>query len=202
MEQFLGTVIKILILLNPFAVLSTFLSLTADNTPAERLQISIKSGIAVMAAGTVLFFCGQAVFLLLGIDVHLFKIGGGVILMICAVMLVWGDNRKNKRSVRNCESGSIAVVPIAIPMAVGPGTAAGLIVIGLERNDVLMICFQLLALFIATFLLTALLASSTQAERIFKKEGIQIITKLSGLFLSAIAAKMIIEGVRHSFPLI
>lgn len=201
MEQFFVTAVKILILLNPFAVLSTFLSLTAEHTPMERFWISIKSGVAVMAAGIVLFFCGQAVFSLLGIDIYLFKVGGGVILMICSVMLVWGDNRKNKRAVRSGESGGIAVVPIAIPMAVGPGTAAGLIVIGLERSNFVMTCSNLLALLLSTILLTALLALSTQAERVFKKEGIQIITKLSGLFLSAIAAKMIIEGVRYSLNL-
>ncbi|MBE6355769.1 MAG: MarC family protein [Lentisphaerae bacterium] len=198
MEQFFMTTVKILILLNPFAVLSTFLPLTSEHTAQERLWISIKSGIAVMAAGTLLFFCGQAVFSLLGIDVYLFKVGGGVILMICAVMLVWGGNNRKKQRPAYSRDSAIAVVPIAIPMAVGPGTAAGLIVIGLERGDILTTCIQLLALLTAAVLLTALLALSTQAERIFKQEWIMVITKLSGLFLSAIAAKMIIEGVRYS----
>ena len=68
MEIFFATSLKILILLNPFAVLSTFLSLTAECTPSERLQISLKSGSAVIVSGVLLFFCGQSLFSLLGIS--------------------------------------------------------------------------------------------------------------------------------------
>ena len=196
MEIFFATSLKILILLNPFAVLSTFLSLTAECTPSERLRISLKSGSAVIVSGVLLFFCGQSLFSLLGINIPVFKVGGGIILMICAIRLVWGDGSARKRARES--HGSIAVVPIAIPMAVGPGTAAGLILIGLERGALWNTLSSLLALGVATLLLTTLLALGTQAERLFRQEGIQVITKLTGLFLSAIAAKMILEGVRHT----
>ena len=198
MEIFFATSLKILILLNPFAVLSTFLSLTAECTPSERLQISLKSGCAVIVSGVLLFFCGQSLFSLLGINIPVFKVGGGIILMICAIRLVWGDGSARRRGSARESHGSIAVVPIAIPMAVGPGTAAGLILIGLERGALWNTLSSLLALGVATLLLTTLLALGTQAERLFRQEGIQIITKLTGLFLSAIAAKMILEGVRHT----
>ena len=56
----------------------------------------------------------------------------------------------------------------------------------------------LLALLLASAILTVLLAAGTQAEKLFRKEGIQIVTKLSGLFLSAIAAKMILEGIQKT----
>ena len=193
MEIFFATSLKILILLNPFAVLSTFLSLTAECTPSERLQISLKSGSAVIVSGVLLFFCGQSLFSLLGINIPVFKVGGGIILMICAIRLVWGDGSARRRGSARESHGSIAVVPIAIP-----GTAAGLILIGLERGALWNTLSSLLALGVATLLLTTLLALGTQAERLFRQEGIQVITKLTGLFLSAIAAKMILEGVRHT----
>ena len=170
--------------------------MTAECTPSERLRISLKSGSAVIVSGDLLFFCGQSLFSLLGINIPVFKVGGGIILMICAIRLVWGDGSARRRARES--HGSIAVVPIAIPMAVGPGTAAGLILIGLERGALWNTLSSLLALGVATLLLTTLLALGTQAERLFRQEGIQVITKLTGLFLSAIAAKMILEGVRHT----
>lgn len=197
MELFLVTSLKILILLNPFAVLSTFLSLTSDCTPHQRLEVGMKSGIAVLITGIILFFSGNVIFSLLDINIDLFKVGGGIILMICAISLVWGDNSaKPKQEGREAGSG-IAVVPIAIPMAVGPGTTAGLIIIGLERSQLWATVSNLFALLIAVAALTALLAAGVHAERIFKRDGIAIITKLTGLFLSAIAAKMILEGVKN-----
>lgn len=197
MEFFLGVSFKILVLLNPFAVLSTFLALTSGFSPEERTGVACRCAAATLTAGVVLFFCGPLLFAALGINLDLFKAGGGVILMICAISLVWGKERKSSER-RPQSSAEIAVVPLAIPMAVGPGAAAGLIVIGLERHSVWQIAGNLSALLLAVALLGVLLAAGTRAERLFKKSGITVITKLTGLFLSAIAAKMILEGVRNS----
>ena len=68
----------------------------------------------------------------------------------------------------------------------------------MERTQVWNTVSNLLALLLAAVLLTMLLAAGTQAEKLFRKEGIQIVTKLSGLFLSAIAAKMILEGIQKT----
>lgn len=198
METFFVTSLKILILLNPFAVLSTFLSLTSDCTPRQRMEVGLKSGIAVLVAGIILFFSGNIIFSLLDINIDLFKVGGGTILMICAISLVWGDARTRSKREGHTGGSGIAVVPIAIPMAVGPGTTAGLIIIGLERGGLWSTFSNLSALLIAVAALTALLAAGVHAERVFKKDGIAIITKLTGLFLSAIAAKMILEGVKNT----
>ena len=199
MEVFFVTSLKILILLNPFAVLSTFLSLTSGCTPHQRLEVGLKSGFAVLIAGIVLFFSGNVLFSLLDINLDLFKVGGGVILMICAVSLVWGESRPGRvRSGASVSGSGIAVVPIAIPMAVGPGTTAGLIVIGLERGDLWSTVSSLSALLLSVLALTGLLLLGVHAERVLKKDGIAVITKLTGLFLSAIAAKMILEGMRNT----
>src|SRR5574344_2539489 len=147
MEYFFVTAFKILVLLNPFAVLTTFLALTAGYTQHERSVVVWWSACAAFGAGVVLFFSGNLLFSALGINVDLFKAGGGVILMICAVMLVWGrESEVRPAAGHGC---GIAVVPIAIPMAVGPGTSAGLIVIGLERTGTAQTCAAIGALFLA-----------------------------------------------------
>ncbi len=196
MVLFLITAFQILVLLNPFAVLSTFLAMDVSPSSRERLKTVIRCGFAVMGAGVLLFFCGNLIFSLLGINIDLFKVGGGVILMICSISLVWGDNRKRRKSANSGEHGDIAVVPLAIPMAVGPGTSAGLIVIGIERSGFLPALSALLSLLLSVILLCALLASAIKTGRFLGQRGIEIITKLTGLFLSAIAAKMILEGVK------
>ena len=135
-----------------------------------------------------------------GINIDVFRIGGGVILMVCAISLIWG--RAGAADDNGDDPGhDIAVVPIAIPMAVGPGTAAGLIVIGLENHGLWMTVSNLSALAFATALLAGLLLLGTRAERLLKRRGIAIITRLTGLFLSAIAAGMILDGVKNFFHL-
>lgn len=200
MTATLFTSIQILILLNPFAVLSTFLAMTPRWTERERRMLVLRAMITVIVAGVTLFFGGSVIFSLFGINIDVFRIGGGVILMVCAISLIWG--KAGAADDNGDDPGhDIAVVPIAIPMAVGPGTAAGLIVIGLENHELWMTVSNLAALGFATALLAGLLLLGTRAERLLRRRGIAIITRLTGLFLSAIAAGMILDGVKSFFHL-
>lgn len=200
MTATLFTSIQILILLNPFAVLSTFLAMTPRWTERERRMLVLRAMITVIVAGVALFFGGSVIFSLFGINIDVFRIGGGVILMVCAISLIWG--KAGAADDNGDDPGhDIAVVPIAIPMAVGPGTAAGLIVIGLENHGLWMTVSNLAALGFATALLAGLLLLGTRAERLLRRRGIAIITRLTGLFLSAIAAGMILDGVKSFFHL-
>ena len=197
MIKFLMLTLHILVLLNPSAVLSTFLALTANESERGRRSIALRSAAAVICAGIVLYFSGTVIFRIFGINIDVFRIGGGVILMVCAIRLVLGDN--GKKELGEEPNGDIAVVPLAIPMAVGPGTSAGLIVLGMAEKTVTAIAFNLGAIILASVLLTALLLAGTKAERTLGKRGISIITKLTGLFLSALAAGMILQGIKNFF---
>lgn len=199
MLKFLMLSIHILILLNPTAVLSTFLALTGDESEKNRRQIALRSSAAVVLTGIMLYFSGTVIFRIFGINIDVFRIGGGVILMVCAIQLVLGTTQKKRRTQEESGSGDIAVVPIAIPMAVGPGTSAGLIIIGMGERSLPVTAGHLGAIFLAALLLCGLLMLGTRAEKVLGRRGISIITKLTGLFLSAIAAGMILEGIKNFF---
>lgn len=197
MIKFLILTLHILVLLNPSAVLSTFLALTAGESEHARRNIALRCSAAVICAGVILYFSGTVIFRIFGINIDVFRIGGGVILMMCAIKLVLDEN--NKKEPAENRNGDISVVPLAIPMAVGPGTSAGLIVIGMAEKTFPAIAFNIGAIVLATALLSVLLLIGTAAERTLGKRGIAIITKLTGLFLSALAAGMILEGVKNFF---
>ena len=195
MNQFLSDSFKIAVLLNPFAVLSTFIALTGQWTTREKAKIMLRTCFAAMAAGIVVLFSGNIVFSLIDINIDLFKVGGGVVLMICSISLVWGNESKIRK--REASDTSVSVVPLAIPMAVGPGTAAGLIIIGTEHSaTILDHCSNLCALLAGIMVLAGVLSLGVWSEKVMSKTTISVITRLTGLFLSAIAAKMILEGIR------
>ena len=196
MHQFLSDSFKIAVLLNPFAVLSTFIALTGERTTEEKKKIMIRTCIASMVAGVVVLFSGNIIFSLIDINLDLFKVGGGVVLMICSISLVWGKEREIRKS--DVSDTSISVVPLAIPMAVGPGTAAGLIIIGTEHAGSLADhCSNFGALLIGVLVLGCVLSLGVWSEKVMSKTSISVITRLTGLFLSAISAKMILEGIRN-----
>ena len=196
MNQFLSDSFKIAVLLNPFAVLSTFIALTGQWPTREKAKIMLCTCLAAMTAGIVVLFSGNIVFSLIDINIDLFKVGGGVVLMICSISLVWGNESKIRK--RDASDTSISVVPLAIPMAVGPGTAAGLIIIGTEHaGSWLNHCSNIGALLMGIIVLAGVLSLGVWSEKVMSKTIISVITKLTGLFLSAIAAKMILEGIRN-----
>ena len=92
---------------------------------------------------------------------------------------------------------SIAVVPLAIPITVGPGTTAALILFGAEAsNGKLQKYFTgAAALFLATLMLTCILFVATGIERRLGKRVIMILSKITGLVLAALASQLIFDGV-------
>ena len=200
MNQFLSDSFKIAVLLNPFAVLSTFIALTGQWTTRDKAKIMLRTCLAAMTAGIVVLFSGNIIFSLIDINIDLFKVGGGVVLMICSISLVWGNESEIRK--RDASDTSISVVPLAIPMAVGPGTAAGLIIIGTEHTGSwLNYCSNIGALLVGIIVLAGVLSIGVWSEKVMSKTTISVITRLTGLFLSAIAAKMILEGIRSFLKL-
>lgn len=84
---FVNVFLKIFMIFTPFFVISAFLSLTRDESPAERQRIAIKITLAVGLTCFVLFLFGSYIFALFGITLDAFRIGAGAVLFISAVTL-------------------------------------------------------------------------------------------------------------------
>ena len=126
---FVNVFLKIFMIFTPFFVISAFLSLTRDGSRAERQRIAIKVTLAVGLTCFALFLFGSYIFDLFGITLDAFRIGAGAVLFLSAVSMIQG-----KAIVSPQESSEdVAVVPLAIPITVGPGTIGALLVMVLLR---------------------------------------------------------------------
>jgi multiple antibiotic resistance protein len=180
-------------LLTPFFVMSMFLSMTRTFTQEARRRIVVHTTLAILITAFVLFYFGNVIFDLLGITIQSFQIGAGALLFISAVKLVQGQEQQTQS-----ESQDIAVVPLALPLTVGPGTTGTLLVFGAEITGSKKLVASA-ALFVAIILVGILLLLATKLERILGAKGIGILTKLTGLVLAALAAQLIFTGI-YNFP--
>lgn len=200
MTSIFNQAFQFFVLLTPFALLSAFLAMTQDSGSGERRKVALKTGIAVLVISCAWFYFGNFIFMLFGVKIDAFRIGGGIILMLSAIQMVRGNGNGNgsakvaEGQETRADYDEIAVVPLAIPITVGPGTTAALIVAGNENARMFA---NLSALLIAIFVLTVILLLGSWFERMLGKKGITIVSKVSGLFLSAIAAQMIFEGIQN-----
>jgi multiple antibiotic resistance protein len=191
LQQFLNVWLKFFFLFTPFFALSMFLSMTGDYTEARRrrLAIMITAAVAVLCIG--LLFLGNQLFAIFGITLDAFRIGVGVLLLLSAISLVQG--RKPPPEMNR--EADIAVVPLAMPVIIGPATTGTLLVMGAGLEKIAEKLVGCLALLAAVACLGAMLFLGTSIERGIGQRGLNILSKLTGIILAALAAQMIMDGV-------
>ncbi len=188
---FINIFIKFFFLLTPFFLLSTFLSMTRAMEIPEKKKLAIKVTFSVIVICIILFLTGDVIFSLFGITLNSFRIGTGILLMLSAIALVQGTDKIPTKD----SNEDISVVPLAIPVTVGPATTGALLVMGVELQRMWERVIGISALCLAIIGVGVLLYLSGEIEKLIKKQGLTIMCKITGLVLAALSAQMIMSGV-------
>ena len=200
MSLFLNQFLKFFFLMTPFFVLSMFLSMTQDWETPQKRKLALSVGVSAFIICTVLVFFGRYIFDAFAITLDAFRIGGGALLFLTSVGLVTSNVTDKKQSLQtidpNCNIYSIAVVPLAIPVTIGPGTTGAMLVIGAESTSFHIQLVTLAAVALALGVLTVMLTVASWLEEKLGRNMIMIMSKLTGLILAAMASQMIFQGVR------
>ena len=192
---FISIYFKFFFLLTPFALLTTFLSLTQDMLQKEKNKIAAKVIFAVIIISILLFFTGNQIFKVFSITLNSFRVGTGILLFLSAKTLA-SDNYE----VKTAEEGqNIAVVPLAMPVAVGPATTGTLLLMGTDPSSATDKIISLAAILSAILTVGFLLYIGGFIERLIKRSGIVILRKITGLVLAALSAEMVMTGIKGFF---
>jgi len=186
--------LKLLVLYSPFFVLSCFISLTIGYTPKERKRLAWKVALGVLIASLLLYLFGKYIFVLFGITIDAFRIGAGSVLFISALGMAQG---KSVVQSDNSSQQDVTIVPLTIPLTVGPGTIGALLLMGAGQphwNDKLL---AVTSIALASLTVGVVLYLSSQFERLLGDQGLQIVSRLMGLFVCALAAQIIFTGVKN-----
>ena len=194
MSLLLSTWIKFFFLFAPFFVMSMFLALTRGETPEARRHVANKSIIAALAIALVLMFFGSTLFAVLGITLDSFRIGAGILLFMSAISLVKDGTRNHATGMPNEERDDISVVPLAVPTIIGPATIGTILVYGAEFKGWEFV-IGVMGLVAALLTLGVLLYCSSIIERLLGRTGLNILSKITGLILAAMAAQIFMGGV-------
>ena len=190
--DFFSSVIKLFALLTPPAALSAFLSGTQTYGGRRKRRTALRTGTAVFIVGTVLYFFGESLFSVFGFTLDAFRIGAGALLFLTSVALM-GEQRESPDS----PDEDISVVPLAIPICMGPASIGTLMVLGASAHSMTERIIGSAALFVASALITLMLLMANHVQRILGKTGLAVLSKLTGLLLAAIAAQVVFTGVKN-----
>jgi len=194
-STYVSSTIRFLFLLAPFFVVTMFLALTRGLPASEKNSIIRRSTVSALILGLVLFFAGPLLFSAIGITLNSFRIGAGSLLFLTAISLVTSGTRNHATGLPEEDRDDIAVVPLAIPVMIGPATIGAILVYGAELKTVPGVAGGLLGLVSGLLILAVLLRLSGFLEQALGKTGLNILSKISGLILSAMAAEIVLTGI-------
>ncbi len=198
-EFALKAFLTLFVLIDPIGLIPLFLALVGSRSYQEQKRIALKS--TIVAGLLVLAFAalGGSVLRYLGISLEALKVAGGLLLfkialdMINAQLLRETDEEHAESQAR----ADISVFPLAIPLIAGPGTLAGVLILAGTAPSgvwgfVLVLVMAALVLFITYWSLRAALKFSSSLGR----TGINVITRVLGILLAALAVQYVADGVR------
>lgn len=192
MSLFLSLWIKLFFVLTPFFGLTMFLSMTEEYKESHRCKLALSVTVTIAVITLILFFAGRQIFSIFGITLDAFRVGAGVLLMLSGISLV----NSKAASTNQVSNDDVAVVPLAIPIFVGPATVGTLLVLGAELKTVPNKTIGSLALLVSVGSIGIVLLASPFIKRCLGARGITIMSKLTGLVLAALSAQMIMTGIK------
>lgn len=190
--------------IGPADLALVFLALTRDSTAAERRRFALRG---VLIGGTILLFFavfGEAVLRLFGITLPALRTAGGILLLLISIDMVFarhsgGHSTTTEEDVEARTREDISVFPLATPLIAGPGAISAMILlITSAEGDYAKDAMVILALLLILALTYAALRLAIPIQKLLGVTGLQVVSRIVGVLLSALAIQFIFDGVASS----
>ncbi len=197
-------ILAFVVLINPFSALGLFLNITKGYSAKERQKVAQISCLTVFVGIAFFTLLGENLLRVLGISVGSFQVAGGILVFLIAINMMNGGGNPVKPNEDEVEVSSSltasAVVPLAIPMMIGPGGISTVIIYSSQVKGVFQIGMILSAgLFISLICYASLMAAG-KISRFLGETGLNILSRIMGMLLAAVAIEILVNGLRAIFP--
>jgi multiple antibiotic resistance protein len=202
--------ITLLAIVNPLAIVPFFIHYTQGSTGLQRRRTAWVSAFSAFLVIAVSALIGLQLLAFFGISIASFQVGGGMLLLMSSLSMLNAqpaETKTNKDEIRATEvkaslGDSIAVVPLTIPLLTGPATMST-VVIYAEKAQHIWELAVLVGYGAVIGLATGVTFSLAQPiSRALGKTGINVMTRLMGLILAALAVEVMAEGLGTLFPVL
>jgi multiple antibiotic resistance protein len=191
-------------IVDPFAAVPIFLALVGSQPRPAQARTAMRASATCFVVLTVFGLAGGLVFNFFGITLPAFKITGGILLFGVGFEMMRAKRsatRGTTEEAREAETKEdVGLMPLGLPLLSGPGAIATVIVlVGKARSIEQRVClFVAIATVSAISFLT--LRSAELVARVLGKTGINVVERVMGLILAAVATQLVIDGAREAFP--
>lgn len=189
---------------DPIGTVPLFIAMTRGQSKSEKNRIIRRACITAAIVMVVSVIGGQLILDLFGIRIASFQVVGGILVMIIAFSMLNANLGRTRHTPEEDEEAmdkeDVSIVPLGIPLIAGPGTISAVILYSHESEhwyDMLTVIAACLIVVTATYF--SLRASGLIAKAL-GQTGVNVVTRIMGLILAAVAVEFLARGLSELFP--
>ncbi|MEM4441116.1 MAG: MarC family protein [Candidatus Aenigmatarchaeota archaeon] len=184
--------VQLLAIMNPFSVIPTFLGMTQGLDYSEVSRVVKRAMLAGLTIVVLFTLAGNYVLEVFNVSIPGLRVGGGIILLVIAIDML-GEEPRTKRMPKE----DIAVVPIATPLIIGPGTITTILLLTASKpGDLLNTGFVLLSGVLACITSFMILKLSRDIARYLRVSVIRALGRFMALIIAGVATELIATGIK------
>jgi MarC family membrane protein len=186
--------VTLLVITDPPGVVPPFLGLTRGLPPAVRSRLAWQA--AVVALGVIVAFAvfGQQILAYLGVELPALQAAGGLLLLLVALQLLTGQSSEPTDADR--ARVNVAFVPLGTPLLAGPGAIVATMLFVRRASTAAELVSFAVALAAVTATLWLTMRFSGFIHKVLRASGVELVTRIAGLLLSAIAVQLVVNAIR------
>ncbi|MBN8750271.1 MAG: NAAT family transporter [Variovorax sp.] len=202
--------VTLVAIVNPLGIVPFFIHYTQGYTHAQRMRTAKVSAISAFFVISISALIGQQLLGFFGISIASFQVGGGLLLLISSLSMLNAQPAEAKASaeevrateVKAAMGASIAVVPLTIPLLTGPATISTMVIYATQTRHwwevAVLVGYGVVVAVITLFAFRL----ADPIARVLGKTGINVMTRLMGLILAALAVEVMANGLGKLFPIL
>jgi multiple antibiotic resistance protein len=206
----LKPLITLVAIVNPLAIVPFFIHYTAGFSSAQRRETIRTAAFSAFCVISICALLGLQILEFFNISLQSFQVGGGLLLLLSAMNMLNARPAEDRPHAATLEAGaekaamgnSIAVVPLTIPLLTGPAAMSTVVIYADQAGNIWQ-HLMLVGYGVVVALVTALCFSLAHPiARVLGKTGINVMTRLMGLILAALAIEVMAGGLVKIFPVL
>lgn len=203
-QFFLVAFPAIFTIVNPLGAVGPFLAMTARDSAKKRTSTAKR---ACLLAGVVLFVCaavGSFIFNFFGITLPALKIAGGFLLFIVGMDMINARESRARTTDEEREEGAlkedVAIFPLGIPLLSGPGSMVSVFILVEKAKEPMEYALIYVSIAVTMIISLIFLLQASRLAKLLGATGINVMSRIMGLILAAIAVQFILNGLLEALP--
>ena len=202
-DELLRAIVGIFVIVDPIGSVGIFLSVTNGFTQIKKEKAARFAGVTVAAVLVIAALMGQAILDLFGIRLAAFSVAGGILFLILAVEMIRGEGASqfHNLSKRSEQLPAAAIVPLGVPLMAGPGAISTVILSSPGSANWFETTILISSIAVLGMVTWLCFSYAQYIGQLIGDIGIQLISRIMGLILAALAVEYMVKGIQILFNL-